>query len=473
MALINCPECNKQISDIAEICPNCGYPIAKITEDARRRERIEQIRSRAKNRSKKSNRGQLIVIGLCAIILIAVIIIITLVLNSRLDAVEQSNVNEVEKAIEALSDMDVSNGEERISQAQEMYDGLTSKEQRHVSNRGELKEAEKKLDQIKADAVDNEYEAIGEVTISDGNAISYLMEEYGKLSDAQKKLLKHEDEILRINEEYEKLSIEHVEELINSIGTVDTSVSTKNAIKNAGIAYTALSEDAKNKVSNYSTLEEARKQYDTLAVNECVDSINNIGTVSLLSEKAISESRRLYDSLSEEAKKDISNYDRLESAENQLDKLKKEQEMQERELKPGESFTARNWKIDYKKSSITDKILPTDTSGYYTYYPADDNEIWIDLVFDIQNVGTGIQGIENIVGTSSITYDNTELHKTPNLFLGYRGDIDNVWSWDGLDALDSAILHVAYTLPRTAQNDGKGIYVDIELCGEEKHIDIR
>lgn len=27
MALINCPECNIKISDNAENCPNCGYPI--------------------------------------------------------------------------------------------------------------------------------------------------------------------------------------------------------------------------------------------------------------------------------------------------------------------------------------------------------------------------------------------------------------------------------------------------------------
>lgn len=27
MALINCPECNKEISDKASSCPNCGYPI--------------------------------------------------------------------------------------------------------------------------------------------------------------------------------------------------------------------------------------------------------------------------------------------------------------------------------------------------------------------------------------------------------------------------------------------------------------
>jgi len=29
MALISCPECKKEISDKAQICPNCGYPISK------------------------------------------------------------------------------------------------------------------------------------------------------------------------------------------------------------------------------------------------------------------------------------------------------------------------------------------------------------------------------------------------------------------------------------------------------------
>ena len=31
MALIKCPECGKEISDKAKTCPNCGYPIKKIT----------------------------------------------------------------------------------------------------------------------------------------------------------------------------------------------------------------------------------------------------------------------------------------------------------------------------------------------------------------------------------------------------------------------------------------------------------
>lgn len=30
MALINCPECNHEISDTAKSCPNCGYTIRKV-----------------------------------------------------------------------------------------------------------------------------------------------------------------------------------------------------------------------------------------------------------------------------------------------------------------------------------------------------------------------------------------------------------------------------------------------------------
>ena len=32
MALINCPECNNQISDKAKCCPHCGFPIDNISK---------------------------------------------------------------------------------------------------------------------------------------------------------------------------------------------------------------------------------------------------------------------------------------------------------------------------------------------------------------------------------------------------------------------------------------------------------
>ncbi|WP_155890816.1 zinc ribbon domain-containing protein [Desulfuromonas sp. TF] len=33
MALVNCPECNKQVYDKANACPNCGYPIQSTSDN--------------------------------------------------------------------------------------------------------------------------------------------------------------------------------------------------------------------------------------------------------------------------------------------------------------------------------------------------------------------------------------------------------------------------------------------------------
>lgn len=35
MALINCPECKIEISDKADVCPHCGYPVAKLKTSKR------------------------------------------------------------------------------------------------------------------------------------------------------------------------------------------------------------------------------------------------------------------------------------------------------------------------------------------------------------------------------------------------------------------------------------------------------
>ena len=39
MALINCPECNKEISDTVENCPHCGYKIKPKTEFKKKKEK--------------------------------------------------------------------------------------------------------------------------------------------------------------------------------------------------------------------------------------------------------------------------------------------------------------------------------------------------------------------------------------------------------------------------------------------------
>ena len=49
MALIKCPECGKEISERANVCPNCGFPIKEYLEnEQKKRDDIQ-----AENRKKK------------------------------------------------------------------------------------------------------------------------------------------------------------------------------------------------------------------------------------------------------------------------------------------------------------------------------------------------------------------------------------------------------------------------------------
>lgn len=48
MALMNCPECGKEISDQANACPNCGYPLYSETSTAKTVSTIPKFSKKAK-----------------------------------------------------------------------------------------------------------------------------------------------------------------------------------------------------------------------------------------------------------------------------------------------------------------------------------------------------------------------------------------------------------------------------------------
>lgn len=48
MALINCPECEKEASDTAKTCPNCGFAIAEHIANDRKRAKKEEADKQAK-----------------------------------------------------------------------------------------------------------------------------------------------------------------------------------------------------------------------------------------------------------------------------------------------------------------------------------------------------------------------------------------------------------------------------------------
>jgi uncharacterized membrane protein YvbJ len=72
MALIHCPECNKEISDKVKTCPYCGYPFEDTNKSANTIQQVEiaSVNLTPKNPTKKIN---IIIISAIIVVLIAII----------------------------------------------------------------------------------------------------------------------------------------------------------------------------------------------------------------------------------------------------------------------------------------------------------------------------------------------------------------------------------------------------------------
>ena len=69
MTLIRCPDCDKEVSDQARSCPNCGHPIAK--------QRPQRVRT-AEDSALTRNRGLGDIIIFAPIVIIILVIVFAL-----------------------------------------------------------------------------------------------------------------------------------------------------------------------------------------------------------------------------------------------------------------------------------------------------------------------------------------------------------------------------------------------------------
>lgn len=110
-------------------------------------------------------------------------------------------------------------------------------------------------------------------------------------------------------------------EKINAIGTVTPD--SGDAIAAARSAYDALTDAQKKQVTNADTLTAAEARYtDVVAIDGVEKAIDAIGEVTLTSGDAIAAARAAYDALTDSQKAEVSNYDTLLAAEARLAELK-------------------------------------------------------------------------------------------------------------------------------------------------------
>lgn len=110
-------------------------------------------------------------------------------------------------------------------------------------------------------------------------------------------------------------------EKINAIGTVTPD--SGDAIAAARSAYDALTDAQKEQVTNADVLTAAEARYtDVVAIDGAEKAIDAIGEVTLTSGDAIAAARAAYDALTDSQKAEVSNYDTLLAAEARFAELK-------------------------------------------------------------------------------------------------------------------------------------------------------
>lgn len=118
----------------------------------------------------------------------------------------------------------------------------------------------------------------------------------------------------------------NVVNLINNIGTVKGTLASRKLIYDARMAYESLSDELKASVTNYNVLTAAEESYAEITANSAkpvVDLINKIGTVeaTAASRRLIEDARRAYNALAIEHRAAVSNYNVLLNAEDKYQEL--------------------------------------------------------------------------------------------------------------------------------------------------------
>lgn len=157
-----------------------------------------------------------------------------------------------------------------------------------------------------------------------------------------------------------------VKNLIEKIGDAeDITLESENDIEDAREAYDALSEDDKAKVPNYDKLVAAEAALYELQIDNVESLIDAIGTVVLESEAKITAAREAYDSLSEEQKTKIANYDKLTAAEAVLKKLKEEKNKAESANKTTTKSITKSASIKLSDNAPTEEELAQGRENHY------------------------------------------------------------------------------------------------------------
>ena len=251
----------------------------------------------------------------------------------RLETDEQKTQKENQEKISAveayINQIGTVNLESKtyINLARSAYDELSDELKAKVSNYDVLEAAEKEYarlleesevdeaDKKAASAVDELINKLEPVTIDKKDAILQARKAYDTLTKKQQSLVAHPEYLNRAEQTYDKLKAQEVSAEISAILTGTITLNSKDAIYKAQQLYDALTDNQKKLVTNYKQLQNAKATYQNLILaSPVIELIKNIGEVTLEKGGAITRAIEAYNALTAEQQELVSNYSVLEEA---------------------------------------------------------------------------------------------------------------------------------------------------------------
>lgn len=257
-------------------------------------------------------------------ILVSVLLLLGLVTACGKSELAQSVIDQ----ITTIGRVDLDK-ERLIASAEKAYQELSDREKGQVDNLDLLEEArrsydklvEEKFDEI-ASVVEKAITEIGSVKLNSKDAIAEVRKKYEALEADIRSRVKNYDALVTAETTLFSLQVDDIEGAIRNIGSVNLQKGDK--IRQARRTFEQYDSAVQEKVANLAVLEAAETQFENLRIERVVNKIDEIGTVTLNSERSINDARTTYNELSGSEASKVSNYGSLKEAEESIKQIKAE-----------------------------------------------------------------------------------------------------------------------------------------------------
>lgn len=120
---------------------------------------------------------------------------------------------------------------------------------------------------------------------------------------------------------------------------------------------------------------------------------------------------------------------------------------------------------------FANKILPPNTSGYYTYYESKSSDsTYLDVILTIKNLDSSIKSAEDFISVKAL-YDNKFTYNSFAVLVGPDGSFN--MGFYGIDPLVTSEVHHLISVPFEVENSSKSLVIILQAKDEEYHFVIR